>query len=60
MARARSYQRPLYAAALVGFALDLVLLALIVFGSLGGWLSEPLEGWAWWGQVVGFTALIAR
>jgi STE24 endopeptidase len=59
VARARCYHRPLYAAALVGFALNLVLLALIVSGSLGGWLFEPLEGWAWWGQVVGFMALIA-
>ena len=58
MARARSYHRPLYAAALVGFALNMVLLALIVFGSLGGWLFEPFDGWAWSGQVVGFTALI--
>ena len=58
MARARSYHRPLYAAALVGFALNVVLLALIVFGPLGGWLFEPFEGWAWSGQVVGFTALI--
>ena len=58
VARARGYHRPLYAAALVGFALNIVLLALIVFGPLGGWLVEPFEGWAWWGQVVGFTALI--
>jgi STE24 endopeptidase len=58
VARARSYHRPLYAAALVAFALTVVLLVLIVFGSLGGWLFEPFEGWAWWGQVVGFTTLI--
>jgi STE24 endopeptidase len=58
VARARSYHRPLYAAALVGFAINVVLLVLIVFGSLGGWLFEPFEGWAWSGQVVGFTALI--
>ena len=49
----------MYAAALVGFALNVALLALVVFSSLGGWLFEPFEGWAWWGQVVGFTALIA-
>ena len=59
VARARGYHRPLYVAAVVGFALNVVLLALIVFGPLGGWLFEPFEGWAWWGQVVGFTALIA-
>jgi STE24 endopeptidase len=59
VARARGYHRPLYAAALVGFALNVVLLALIVFSSLGDWLFEPFEGSAWWGQVVGFMALIA-
>ncbi len=59
MARARGYHRPLYAAALVRFALNVVLLALVVFGPLGGWLFEPLEGSSWWWQVVGFTALIA-
>jgi len=58
VARARLYHRPLYAAALVGLALDLVLLALIVFTGLGGWLFEPFQGWPWWGQIVGFTALI--
>jgi STE24 endopeptidase len=57
VARARRYHRPLYAATLSGLALNLVFLALIVFGPLGGWLFAPFEGWPWWGQVVGFSAL---
>ena len=58
MARAWRYHRLLYAAALAQFALGLLLLALIVFGPLGGWLFEPFEGWSWWAQVVGFAALL--
>src|SRR4051794_18306788 len=57
VARARRYHRPLYAATLIGLALNLVFLALVVFGALGGWLFAPFEGWPWWGQVVGFSAL---
>ena len=53
VARARRYHRPLYAAAVGGLALDLLLLALIVFSPLGGSLFEPVEGWPWWAQVVG-------
>ncbi len=59
VARAQRYHRPLYAASLAGLALYLVLLSLIVFGPLGRRLFEPLEGWPWWGQVIGLTALIA-
>lgn len=44
VARAWRYHRPLYAAAAAQLALGLLLLALIVFGPLGGWLFEPLEG----------------
>jgi STE24 endopeptidase len=58
VARAWRYHRLLYGAAAAQFGLGLVLLALIVFGSLGGRLHEPLEGWPWWAQVVGFTALL--
>ena len=58
VARAWRYHRPLYAAAVAQLALDLLLLALIVFGPLGGWLFEPVEGWPWWAQVVGLTALL--
>ena len=58
VARASSYHRPLYAAAIAQLALSLLLLALIVFGPLGGRLFAPLEGWPWWAQVVGFTALL--
>jgi STE24 endopeptidase len=56
--RARRYHRPLYTAAATQLALGIVLPALIVFGPLGGWLYEPVEGWPWWAQVVGFTAVI--
>ena len=58
VARARRYHRPLYAAAVAQLALGLLVLALLVFGPAGSWLFEPVEGWPWWAQVVGFTALI--
>jgi STE24 endopeptidase len=58
VARARRYHRPLYAAAIAQLVLVLLLLALVVFAAPGGWLFEPLEGWPWSAQVVGFTALI--
>ena len=58
VARARRYHRPLYLAALLQFGLDLLLVALFVFGPLGEALFDPLDGWLWWAQVVGFTALI--
>jgi len=58
VSRAWRYHRPLYAAAIAQLILGLLLLALVVFTALGGWLFEPLEGSPWWVQVVGFTALI--
>ena len=58
VARARRYHRPLYAAAATQLALGVLVLALIVFGPVGGWLFEPVEGWPWWAQVVGLTALV--
>ena len=38
--------------------LDVLLLALIVFGPLGEALFDPVGGWPLWAQVVGFTTLI--
>ena len=58
VARAWRYHRPLYAAAVAQLVLGLLVLALIVFGRLGDWLFEPVRGWPWWAQVVGFTALM--
>ncbi len=58
VARAWRYHRPLYAAAATQLALQLVVLGLIAFGPLGDWLFDRVEGWSWWAQVVGFTALI--
>jgi STE24 endopeptidase len=58
VARAWRYHRALYAAAAARLALGLVFLTLVVFGPVGGWLFEPLGGWPWWAQVVGFAALI--
>ena len=56
--RASRYHRPLYLAAAAQIALGLLLLALAVFGPLGDRLFEPIEGWPWWAQVVGLTALL--
>jgi STE24 endopeptidase len=58
VARAWRYHRPLYAAAAVQLTVELLLLVLIVFAPLGDWLFEPVEGWPWWAQVIGFTFLI--
>ena len=55
---ARRYHRPLYAAAIVRFALDLGVLALIVFSGLGGRLSALIPAWPWWAGVVGLTSLV--
>jgi STE24 endopeptidase len=58
VARAWRYHRALYAAAAARLALGLLVLALLAFGPVGGWLFEPLERVPWWAQVVAFTALI--
>ena len=58
VARASRYHRPIYAATAVQLAGELLLLALVVFAPLGDWLFEPVEGWVWWAQVIGFTVLI--
>ena len=58
VARARRYHGPLYAAAVVGLALDLVVLGVIVFGPFGDALFQPFEGWPWWARVFAFTALV--
>ncbi len=57
VARAGAYHRPLYAVFAARVALELAVLALIVFSRLGGWLFAPLEGWPWWAQAAAFTAL---
>ena len=58
VARASRYHRPIYAATAVQLAGELLLLALVVFAPLGDWLFEPVEGWVWWAQVIGFTVLV--
>ena len=58
VARASRYHRPLYAAAVAQLVLGLLVLVLLAFGPPGRWLFEPVEGWPWWAQVVGFTVLI--
>jgi STE24 endopeptidase len=57
--RAHRYHRPLYAAAVAGIALDLSLLALVVFSPLGDALFAPFAEWVWPVQVAGFTAVVA-
>ena len=56
--RARRYHRPLYAALAVRLAIELSLLALVVFGPLGDRLFGPAAGWPWWAQVAWITALV--
>jgi STE24 endopeptidase len=59
VSRARRYHRPLYAAAIAAFVLDLAVLAAVVFGGLGDRLSAPLDGRPWWAMVLGLTGLVA-
>ncbi len=58
VARARRYNRPLYAAALARLALNLGLLSLVVFAPLGEELFDPFASWPWWVQVLGLTLLV--
>lgn len=55
--RARAYHRPLYRALGVDVALELGILAAIVFGPPGDWLAG-LAGGAWWAQVLELCALV--
>ncbi len=55
--RAAAYHRPLYRALGVDFALELGVLAAIVFGPPGDWLAG-FTGGAWWAQVLELSALV--
>src|SRR2546429_9289057 len=54
--RARAYHRPLYRALGVDLALELGILAAIVFGPPGDWLAGATGG-GWWGRGVEACAL---
>jgi STE24 endopeptidase len=56
--RARSYHRPLYRALGVDLLLELGVLAAIVFGPPGDWLSGATGG-SWWARVLELAALVA-
>jgi STE24 endopeptidase len=55
--RARAYHRPLYRALGVDLALELGILAAIVFGPPGDWLAAATGG-AWWARVIELCALV--
>jgi STE24 endopeptidase len=55
--RARAYHRPLYRALGVDLALELGILAAIVFGPPGDWLADAVGG-AWWARVIELCALV--
>jgi STE24 endopeptidase len=57
--RARRYHRPAYLARVAGIALGLLVLGLLSFGSLGDWLYGLVDGLAWWGEAIAFSALVA-
>lgn len=55
--RARSYHRPLYRALGLDLALELGVLAAIVFGPPGDWLWD-LTGGSWWARTFELTVLV--
>jgi STE24 endopeptidase len=55
--RARAYHRPLYRALGLDLALDLAVLAAIVFGPPGDWLDAATGG-SWWARVIEWVALV--
>jgi STE24 endopeptidase len=55
--RARAYHRPLYRALWLDLALELGILAAIVFGPPGDWLAGATGG-AWWARVIELCALV--
>ena len=57
ISRARRYHRPLYLALFADWALQLALLALIVFGPPGDWLWAATGG-PWWARAFELTLLI--
>ena len=57
--RARRYHRPAYLARVIGIALGLLVLGLLSFGGLGDWLFGLVDGLAWWGETIVFSALVA-
>jgi STE24 endopeptidase len=57
--RARRYHRPAYIARVAGIALGLLVLGLLSFGGLGDWLFGLVDGLAWWGEAIAFSALVA-
>ena len=57
--RARRYHRPAYLARVIGIALGLLVLGLLSFGGLGDWLFGLVDGLAWWGEAIAFSALVA-
>ena len=57
--RARRYHRPVYLARVAGIALGLVVLGLLSFTGVGDSLFELVDGLPWWGEALGFAALVA-
>jgi STE24 endopeptidase len=56
--RARRYHRPVYLVRVVGIALSLVVLALLSFSAVGDWLFGLVDWLPWWGEALGFSALV--
>jgi STE24 endopeptidase len=57
--RARRYHRPVYLARVAGIGLGLVVLGLLSFTGVGDSLFELVDGLPWWGEALGFAALVA-
>ena len=57
--RARRYHRPAYLARVIGIVLGLLVLGSLSFGSFGDWLFGLVDGLAWWGEAIAFSALVA-
>ena len=57
--RARRYHRPAYLARVIGIVLGLLVLGFLSFGGFGDWLFGLVDGLAWWGEAIAFSALVA-
>jgi STE24 endopeptidase len=56
--RARRYHRPLYRLAVVSLAIDLTVLALLSFGTVGDTVYRATTGWPWWARAIAFALLV--
>jgi STE24 endopeptidase len=57
--RARRYHRPVYVVRTLSILVSLAVLGLLAFGAPGDWVFDLVDGLAWWGEALAFSALVA-